>query len=112
MLFWHFHNKPTAVTIAAVVDKVATETECMTPAERQTEAETNGEVIDLGEWLVEQVIGILRQTRASVLYGETDDGVALGNVQLDMLAVGVFGGIVEQLAENPHQIEAIGQNLI
>ena len=43
----------------------------MTLAQRQAEAEAFREQVNLGKRLVEELIGILRQARTSVLYGET-----------------------------------------
>ena len=52
----------------------------MTFAQRQAEAEAFREQVNLGKRLVEELIGILRQARTSVLYGEIDDSVGLGNM--------------------------------
>ena len=52
----------------------------MTLAQRQAEAEAFGEHVNLGKRLVEELIGILRQARTSVLYGEIDESVGLGNM--------------------------------
>lgn len=79
----------------------------MALGEWQTESETFGEVVNLGEGLIEQFVSIAGQSYACVLYGEENGGGVLRDAESDMLAVGILGGIAEQFADRTHQIEVV-----
>ena len=96
--------------IAGIIGEVTAQTECMPFGERQTESETICKVVNLGKRLVYQFVSIVGQTWSHILNGEKDGSVVLCDIQLDMLAVRELGSIVKQLADGPHEIEAIGQN--
>jgi hypothetical protein len=96
--------------IAGIIGEVSTQTECMPFAKRQTESETIRKVVKLDKRRGYQLVNIAGHSLSHILNGEKDGSVVLCDIQLDMLAVRELGSIVKQLADGPHEIEAIGQN--
>ena len=70
-----------------------------------------GEVVDLGEHL-EEAIGILTgNARTCVLDGNADIVVGHGYAHDDVLAIGILGGVVEQLTDATYKVAAIGMDM-
>ena len=53
----------------------------------------------------------LGYTYALVFNGETYGMFCFCNLQRHMLAVGVFGGIVEYFSQATHEVESVGMNV-
>ena len=84
----------------------------MALGEGQTNTEAFGEVVDLGEHLEEAADVFLGDARAGVLDHETYAAVNPADVQRDVLAVGVFGGIEKQFADAALKVETAGEDMV
>lgn len=71
----------------------------MALGEGQTNTEAFGEVVDLGEHLEEAADVFLGDTGTGVLDDEADGIEGPLDAQGDVLAVGIFGGIVEKFTD-------------
>ena len=70
----------------------------------QTESESFRQIINLGEEFEEIMAFGLRDTLSCIFYHEFDGTVRLKDLQLDVLLVGILGGIINQFASNKRRI--------
>ena len=86
----HFDDDAATLLVAGIVAEVATQVGQVALAEGQSEAETLGKVVDLGEGHEHHFLGALGQTWTHVLDDEAHSLLGLGDAQHDVLTVGVF----------------------
>ena len=70
----------------------------------KSEAEAFGEVIDLGKELKHLFAVFLVDALSCVFHNETDAAAGMCDAHGDLLAIGVFCGIVEQFSQTAHQV--------
>ena len=94
--------------VVLVEREVASQVSGMALGQRETKSEALGEVVNLGKELEHEFTVGLRNAFSCILYDEVDGGVGMRDTHLHMLAVGIFGRVIENLTQASHQVEMTG----